>query len=270
MVRRPRISAPGHRLSAFSLIEILVAVAILGIIMLGLLAMFYQTERAWRAGVTQVDVMESGRAVMEIISRDVQEMSAAGLRDVRNFNAVASVPTELVQPLAGGGKRTNRLQEFFLLTRINDQWKGVSYGFTSLDLSRGAGALHRMEWPPNTMSISASNLSWRLLNSTVNNDTNFHRLADGIIHLELKAYDRLGNAITGNQAIALGPIVGYEFFHTNLPASLELELGVVEPRTFDRFKSLAPRGLVTARAFLEERASRVHILRERIPIRTSP
>ncbi|HPC60329.1 MAG TPA: prepilin-type N-terminal cleavage/methylation domain-containing protein, partial [Verrucomicrobiota bacterium] len=58
-----------RRRSAFSLVEILVTVALLSFIVLGLLAMFHQTQRAFRSSITQTDVLEAGRALTEIIGR---------------------------------------------------------------------------------------------------------------------------------------------------------------------------------------------------------
>src|SRR2546427_12839187 len=63
--------SPVTRHSAFSLIEIMVTVALLSFIVLGLLAMFTQTQRAFTSGMTQTDVMQSGRAVVETIARDL-------------------------------------------------------------------------------------------------------------------------------------------------------------------------------------------------------
>src|SRR6516225_9991687 len=53
----------------FSLIEILVAVGILSFMIIGLLALFNQTSRAFRTGMTQSDVLESARSVSEMMGR---------------------------------------------------------------------------------------------------------------------------------------------------------------------------------------------------------
>ena len=64
------------RRRAFSLIEVMVAVSLLSFIIVGLLAMFFQVQRAFRAGTAQADIMEGGRATMGLIVRDLQEMTA--------------------------------------------------------------------------------------------------------------------------------------------------------------------------------------------------
>src|SRR5436309_8858412 len=47
-----------HDVAGFSLLEMMVAVTLLAIIIVGLLSMFYQTQRAFRQGSTQSDVLE--------------------------------------------------------------------------------------------------------------------------------------------------------------------------------------------------------------------
>ena len=66
-----KFTASANRLrQAFTLIEVLVVVALLSVIILGLVAMFSQTQRAYTLGMTQVDVLEGGRAVTEMITRE--------------------------------------------------------------------------------------------------------------------------------------------------------------------------------------------------------
>src|SRR5437867_132839 len=73
---RSTLHAPRSPLSAaFSLIEIMVTVALLSFIVLGLLAMFTQTKRAFTSSMTQTDVMESGRAVIEMIARELEQLT---------------------------------------------------------------------------------------------------------------------------------------------------------------------------------------------------
>src|SRR5437867_6593815 len=97
---RSTLHAPRSPLSAaFSLIEIMVTVALLSFIVLGLLAMFTQTKRAFTSSMTQTDVMESGRAVVEMIVRDLEQLTPShvvGLRGAPNLNFFAEVDTNMV------------------------------------------------------------------------------------------------------------------------------------------------------------------------------
>ncbi|HON07875.1 MAG TPA: prepilin-type N-terminal cleavage/methylation domain-containing protein, partial [Verrucomicrobiota bacterium] len=69
---------------AMTLMELLVAMGILSIIVVGLLAMFQQTQRALRASATQTDVLETGRAVMDLMVREIQQASAINLPHYNN------------------------------------------------------------------------------------------------------------------------------------------------------------------------------------------
>jgi hypothetical protein len=58
------------------------------------------------------------------------------------------------------------------------------------------------------------------------------------------------------------------FVSNAVPAYLELELGVLEPDAFRRYQGLKEGSPTKAREFLEKQAAKVHIFRQRIPIRT--
>ena len=70
----------------------MVAVSLLAVIIVGLLAMFYQTQRAFRSGIAQVDVLEGGRATLDLISRELQEMTAASDPTITNVNLFVRFP----------------------------------------------------------------------------------------------------------------------------------------------------------------------------------
>ena len=134
--------------------------------------------------------------------------------------------------------------------------------------------------------------------------TNFHRLADGIIHLRLTAYDPNGQRMdfnstnsyfpsyrvlridSGNRRLGLVsmanegrdanvilrqeravPDTQFSFMSNALPGYVELELGVLEAGALKQYESLrdAPR---TASTYLRKQAGKVHLFRQRIPIRT--
>ncbi len=136
--------------AAFTLIEVLVVVVLMSFIILALMAVFNGTQTAFRASLTQSDVLEGGRSAMGMIKSDLESMTpsfgrntnqANGLRFATdgygwsfvpvNFqvSVLASGPnTPLVQSLTGSGQsRTNVLESFFILTRQNLTWTGVGY-----------------------------------------------------------------------------------------------------------------------------------------------
>ena len=67
--------------------EILVTVAMLSVIILGLVAMFDQTRRAFTSSMTQVDVLEAGRSVADFIAREMEQIAPSGLTNAPNFYA---------------------------------------------------------------------------------------------------------------------------------------------------------------------------------------
>ena len=60
---------------AFTLIEILVVVVLMSFIVLALMAVFNSTQAAFRASLTQTDVLEGGRSVMGLIKSDFESMT---------------------------------------------------------------------------------------------------------------------------------------------------------------------------------------------------
>src|SRR5687768_6209067 len=124
--RCPLIKA--HALErAFSLIEIMVAVTLLAVITVGLLSMFYHTQKAFRLGAGQVDVLESGRSTLHLLSQDLQEMYPSHVAQVANFEALPIGDARLDMDLPGGNYRTNILQDISFISRRGDEWIGVTY-----------------------------------------------------------------------------------------------------------------------------------------------
>lgn len=152
------------RKSAFSLVELLVAVALMTVIIVGLYSMFNETQRALRTNVSQVDVLEAGRSAIELIVQDIQQAEAPGplqqempkeiffpINSILNNLPVAITNTHphffsgiqinsvnpkvalpLIQNLTDHGEavsnqRVNILQEAFFLTRSNLNWIAKGY-----------------------------------------------------------------------------------------------------------------------------------------------
>src|SRR4051795_11500139 len=85
-----KMNSRAGQAGAFSLVEVMVAVGLLAFIIVGLLAMFYQTQRAFRSSATQTDVLEAGRAAMQIIRQDLQAIHAANFPEITNFFMIPS------------------------------------------------------------------------------------------------------------------------------------------------------------------------------------
>ncbi len=271
---------------AFSLIEVLVVTGLLSVIIIGLVLMFGQTQRAFKLGTTQVDVLESGRLVSEMMRRELSQMVPANVVNATNFLVEQSpparygpplVPNQYVQDLAGSSfKRANRTQQLLFLTRNNQDWASVGYlvGGTK----NGIGSLYRFEYKTRPsfspllhtgfFDFDAANLYRFDLPST-----NMSRLIEGVVHFRCLVYDTLGRQLTATSIVnnvslqldALGTDPKCAFYSNAVPASVELELGILEEKAAERARSI---GDATARAnFLAQQASKVHIFRWRVPVR---
>ena len=267
---------------AFSLIEIMVVVALLSIIVIGLMAMFGQTQRAFTQSRTQVDVLESGRAHTEMMGREISQVTPA-YSDAVNFYAEMPVPPyqPLEQPLPGGtiigGKplaRTNVIEEIFFLTRENQDWIGIGYRVDTP--ANGIGTLYRTNLTARVGFQDPAQL-FAIFKRSVT--TNMSRIMDGVVHLKVRAYTTNGNWITpfstdvpnwikANVQVssAVRDEIGlYAFTNSAVPATVEIEMGILEDRPLARLRALPD---ANARAeYLKNQVGRTHLFSQRIPIR---
>jgi hypothetical protein len=268
---------------AFSLLEIMVAVALLAVIIVGLLAMFYQVQRAFRAGTAQVDVMEGGRSTMSALTRELQGMTAADVDFVTNFTVVPSInvlPT--IQELPSREVRQNFLEDLCFLSRVNsDQWSATAYRFSNA-LS-GVGTLYRLVERTNRLSLpvdsqnALSNIALVAGQTTpYNNPTNYRRVLDGVVSFTVIPYDSTGHAYTNadNSSLFIDNNFGVYLFKVDaLPAYLDIELAVLEPSIVDKFharidNTLAyPESIRRATNYLARQIGRTHVFRQKVPIR---
>jgi len=276
---------------AFSLIEILIVVAMLSVIILGLVAMFGQTQRAFRLGMTQTDVLEAGRMATDLIVREVEQVTPSYQAAI---NFYAAVPYQngvydapLLQSLPGSlNRRMNLIEDVFFLTRRNQEWVGIGYFVrfnqsTNLFLSPlGAGSLYRFE--SSTPAVNGRPISqlFTEFNTARNkgNDGGLTKLIDGVVHFAVRTDTTNGIWITNSTGTSIvatnyfypvqtlrGEVETYVFYSNAVPASVELEIGILEDRAWERFKSLADDA--AKYRYLTNQAGRVHLFRQRIPIR---
>jgi len=281
---------------AFSLVEILVTIALLSVIVLGLMAMFNQTQRAFRSSMTQTDVLENGRAAMDLLMRELEQVTPANLQTTINFYAwyiprKPDPPAPLLQELISPNSppdppqmRTNVLQEFFFLTRNNRDWSAVGYtiGVPHPDPNTGMLVLGPPNFGVGTLYRFVTNVheSERELTAhfyqVFQNAplTNLHRVADGVVHLRVRAFDTKGMLIDTNSVVRNAIIqrdilpseVQYWFYSNAVPAYVEIELGMLETHLLGRFLAMT-NNPDTARKFLEKQSGGAHLFRQRVPIR---
>ena len=257
---------------AFTVMEMLVSVALLTLIMAALFGSFYQVQRAVRVGTAQKDVMEAARSGFLLLAREMQLAVPSRVDGITNFFA-RSVAAGFVQTLPEGGELTNVLQEFYWLTK-NDpsdwgRWSLEGF-FVSTDNDRSGGDLVGSLF---RYSISGYSSNLYDFHRAFENaaQTNAHHVMDGVINLQVRIYDSRGLAYTNtgpnsvsNLNLALPD--GFAFAGDYVPAYAELELGVLEPDAYRQYQAKAVNP-VAAKQFLAERAHNVHLFRQRIPIR---
>jgi prepilin-type N-terminal cleavage/methylation domain-containing protein len=274
---------------AFTLIEVLVVVTLLALIVVALMGVFTATQKALRGTMTQTDVLEGGRAAMDLITADLKEMAPS--LDYSNFNgavnfyaAVANPFNPLAQSLVGISnptiQRTNVLESFFILSRQNQTWTGTGY-VVDANSTGSINPLYRFSMSTNVAAANPWYLFNIFTNAVANNNfSGMSHLLDGVVTLRVRAYDNNGywmtntlgsangQATTNNNVLflpsALGE-TGFYMFSNTLPMSVEIEMAALEDRTLQR-ASVWPNNTPSQTAYLAKQAGNLHVFRQRISI----
>ena len=205
----------------FSLVEMMVVMAMLSVIVLGLYSVFNQTQRALISNNAQVDVLENGRTTLDLVGREIEQAVAWGRRE-SNYSLMPHLWTRIdyrnpdnqrpyTQTLNDGTVRTNLLQECFFLSRSNHWWVGNgffvatptngTYLGTNEVWQSGVGTLYRFSLATNPISRLATNLPAELTTAYLRGKTNALQafpVAEGITHFRLRPYDAWGTLMTNN------------------------------------------------------------------------
>ena len=324
-----------RRLQAFTVIELMLAVAILGVIIYALFSVFNETQRALRRSETDTDIAQKARAVADIIGNEIIQAqpthsfslsNVAGVRTlVKEVNMLGGleqmyVPTIMDAPEENILIRTNFIHNIYFYNNRTNAWQGI--GYRVVHFTNGVGSLQRFETnifghkpfanlgASNFLQLSLTNIAYR-------------HIADGVVHLTFIPYDHHGHRLgwdTENHTVAgyntnfynvirtrLGresnpipesdttdftqhtvllqegmPIQGdkdktpnvqyttaFRFLSNALPAYIEMELGMLEPETLAQYYLMLEDENPNAMKFLQRQIGKVHLFRQRIPIRTA-
>ncbi len=279
----------------------LVSSAMLALIIVGLTAMFIQVQKAFKTGIKQTDVGDTGLTITRLIASDLSQMSdgqryntnvfLAGFSNLVNFswNWGTSNNQELVED--GVVFRTNQLQNLYILVHTNTGWTGIGYVVSNYN-NIGGGTLYRYVSPVNahyfnnhtlfdpfleTFSLNFSNKAY-----SINPAIRLSRIADGIVHLKVRVYDSLGHQVgietNYGDFYNRGPIyngypIGYPLTGTPvltnyLPSSVDLELGILDPDAWEHFKSLSSTPAAQA-TYLASVSGKMNIFHQRILVRAA-
>ncbi len=266
---------------AFTLVEMLVAIAISIVITLGLYAVFNQIQTAFQKTIAQVDVLEGGRATMDLVGSELEELGASGVSQAPNLFS-------LTEPqIVSRGDRRRVFRDFFFLTRQGSRWRGIGYWIKGGD--DGVGTLQRFV-PPNTeirtlQSRAPINQMIQAFNSAGRRERS-HPVIDGVIHFNIVPLDSEGipwfdrinqeqNARTQEPVqIMMRPSADspqdplFAFYNKAIPAYVDLELAILEKQALEQFREMP--NPTTKQEFLKRQTGKIHVFRERIPIRTAP
>ncbi len=269
----------------FSMVEILVVVSIFSVIVLALMAVFSGTQRAFRSTLTQTGVLEGGRATMDLITRDLRGLvpSDGAVNGAVNFLVAdnGSYATPLVQSMPGGSSsRQNLLQEIFILNHYNNGWWGVAYAIgTNRQSASLATSLYRLQCPTNGSTVTDPSTLYTnqaVQSFFANPLTNGSHLIDGVVHFAVRAYSPAGyqinsaytNAFPGKLSQTAfstlqGNASGMQMYSNNLPAAVELQLGVLEDQVLAHALSLSA---ASSLSYLQGQSGAVHLFRQRVSI----
>jgi hypothetical protein len=276
--------SPRRHACALTVLEMLVSITLLVFIVVGLTAMFIETQRAFKAGVKQTTMTDSGRTILDLVAADLSQVSDA--QDPNIFNLywgwiMANTSTQY-QDNPANVYRTNQLQQIFALVHTNAQWVAVGYAVSNY--ASGAGTLYRFlsvtNAPLTTNAFSAIFSHFQTAQGLVTFDPNyFHPLADGVVHLKIRAFDQFGNESVFEQGQDFATVNSSFYYpvpaYTNnlllvvppagLPASIQLEVGVLEPEAFQQLRAL-PLNSAAQKLFLGNAGGKIQIYRQNIPI----
>ena len=220
----------------FTVVELLVAISVLTLIVLVLYGLFDQVQKALRGNIAQVDVLEGGRATMQLLSTEMEQMDPGSVPDSTNLFISITAPPYQQAMLDPGTNRLNLLDQVFFVSHLNKTWIGTGYrvlflnnnGIPAALAENGVGTLCRYSFtnvtdsdfpnvppPPNNPNSPRTNLFWQVMNRVLMNGianpppgnlTNYQPVLDGVVHFHVRAFDKNGLLITDsvNTNIASG------------------------------------------------------------------
>ncbi len=253
------------RCAGVTVLELMVSVTLISFIILSLYEMFDFTQAQMRRAVSQVDQLEAGRAALDLISRDVSQLTAPAtfanppldrtIFITNYYGANALIMTND----SGQGIFTNTLHAVYFnvfdIGRSRSNWTAVGYhvagegGLAQVSVN-GLGTLYRFE----ASSAEYSPFLFSYFANPFSNSNLFQRVANNIVHFRMK--------VVANSVVI--PFNGFPT--TNMPSHVEMELGYLEDRTAEVVRGMG--SLAAARQFISLHPEKVQLFRLQIPIRS--
>lgn len=231
-----------------TLSELMVAMSVLLIFFLVMASLVSGIQKMFRSGRGQADVLENGRAAMDMIVRDLEQMAAANAT-FNNFQLSYAQATRTL-----GTNTLYQAGEYFFVT-YDTNWHAYAYGiysrtnaFVNLAGNDVVGRLYR--WPS-----GASTAPTPLWATYTNNlpATSYAPVVDGVVHFRIQA-------ISGGVLAA----PGVNFPSNSLPTHIEVELGLVDRRTADYIA-----GSPNQATWIANNLNKVYLFRQLVPIKNA-
>ena len=275
------------RQAGLTILEMLVSTAMLSFIVLGLTAMLIQTQKAFKTGIKQNTITDSGRSIVEMITGDLRQMSDGQNPLVKNFFWGNPTNVAVINYENNVAIRTNELNDIFILEHTNTTWLGVGYsvsnytGIANTNFPLGIGALYRYETNFSTLVPGLTNDLYSPCYFDIDNGIfpvgYWHKVADGVIDFKIRAFDQYGNEndfTTSNQfSYPINANLQYGLPASNtLPNSVELEFGILEPDALIQVRDLAnnPNRTPLLNFLSTNSAPKMEIFRQRITVAAAP
>ncbi|HEX7862017.1 MAG TPA: prepilin-type N-terminal cleavage/methylation domain-containing protein [Verrucomicrobiae bacterium] len=204
----------------FTVIELMLAIAILGVIIYALFSVFNQTQRALRRSETNTDVAQKARAVAEMIVGELEQAQPTmsfhlldlGSRRIaiNEINMLGGMEREFApnnyvmnaaNPIL---QRTNFIHKIFFYNNRTNGWQGI--GYRVVDFNNGVGSLQRFETNIFGHRPISNELSRAFVFTPLTNRVGlpeeigrphraYRHIADGIVHLTFVPFDRNGRRL---------------------------------------------------------------------------
>ena len=256
-----------------TLMEVLVASALLLVITIGLATMFHETQRAFRTSLKNADVYEGARATMDLISRDLEQINRG---PYTNFHVIDNPLAPPIAVLPDGS--LGQLHDFCFLTQISNRWMGVGYKLTSPFMTNGVGVAELLRFSTNYPSLLETSNLIKDFNAATPDQ--LRQVANAVVHMRLMPfstngytpYDLFGNTNINSfpqPGTSVGVNTNFFDFGNCVPAYVQVEMAVMEPQNFEQFRGLPPTPNSIQKQYVVDHAHRVHVFRQQIPIRAA-
>ena len=263
-------------------LELLVAVTLMSFIIIALYQMFNRTQEQMRRAINQVDTLETGRAFMQIMKRDMGLLSVPEEESTNTVFFVHTRLNHLLSVLTNYSLNVNGTTNFIqtnvfnrvFFTSFDPSFPGTNFGGIGYPVGgeddplaepeNGFGTLYRYNYNDDVFNPAVA---------TTFLFTNFlpyaSRLADNIVHFKVTPYPSsdINLSVTftstaGNLAWRRGFLNG--FTNQTAPVFAEVEIGYLDEDTAGIARGFGSTN--AARAYLSSNPDKINLFRFIVPI----